>query len=68
MVQAHDENGDWVLDIDEFISMQRSYWYDNCLQILGIERESFASEVKLISFLMVESMEDTAVLDTVDFN
>lgn len=73
-VEAHDENGDWMLDINEFYTMQVSYWEGNCKQILGIEEESFAfaadtQELKPTFFMKVQSTEDTnVVLDTVDSN
>ena len=35
-VEAHDDNGDWVLDINEFYTMQVSYWEGNCKQILAV--------------------------------
>ena len=49
-IEAHDEDGNSVLDINEFIDMQYSYWWHNCMEILGIEDEdnfAFAGENEL---------------------
>ena len=75
-VEAHDENGDYVLDINEFTTMQVSYWEQNCKESLGIEEESSAfaaadaqQELKPTFFYKVQPTELTkTILDTVDSN
>jgi len=69
---VHDDNGDNVLDINEFVSMQYSYWTENCKEILGIEDdESFAfaadtKELKPTFFLMAKSSESTLLFESTD--